>query len=141
MKYKFNVQIRGNVEYANQAALQSAITEKLAGVTGFTLISRSVEVWQENGVARLFDGLQRFTIGLSGNILADSDTAVEAIIAGFCNAYPEFTLTFQDITAWQDGSGSWRLFNDDGTEYFEPAPVTEVEETSKEAVEVEEVTA
>lgn len=143
MKYKFNVQIRGNVEYESVSALQTAITEKLSTVENFTLTSKAIEVWQENGVAKSFNGLNRFTIQLAGNILADSSQVVENIISAFCTTYPEFTLTFQNIEAWQNGAGGFTEFNDDGTPYVEKVEVEVPEETSeqKEAVELEEVTA
>lgn len=141
MKYRFNVQVRGNVHYASQDELQAAINEKLAGVEGFTLISRSIEAWQDDGGLRTYENdLHRFTLQLFGNILADSELVVQQIISGFCTAYPEFVLTFQLIEGWQDGFGSLKQFNDDGTEYVEPTPeVDVVEEESKDDVEVEEV--
>ena len=123
MKYKFKVQIRGNLQYASQTALQAAMAKKLAGIKDLTIISRSVELWQSNGAGHEVEpGLYRFTIALDGNILADSDTEVEAMIAGFCNQYPEFLLTYQSITGWQNGMGGLKEFNDDGTEYFAFAP-------------------
>ena len=142
MKYRFNVQIRGNVEYESITALQTAITQKLATVENFTLTSKAIEVWQENGVAKSFNGLNRFTIQLAGNILADSSDDVEAIISAFCTAYPEFTLTFQNIEAWQNGAGGLTEFNDDGTVYTEAVTVPEETTEGKENVleEVEEVT-
>ena len=137
MKYKFRVQIRGNVEYESVTALQSVISEKLSAVENFTLTGRAIEVWQENGVAKSFNGLNRFTIQLAGNILAESSQAVENIIASFCTAYPEFTLTFQNIEAWQNGAGGLTEFNDDGTVYTEVVAVSEESETSSDGLTVE----
>lgn len=141
MKYRFNVQIRGNVEYKSLAALQSAITEKLSAVENFTLTSRAIEVWQEDGVAKSFNGLNRFTIQLAGNILADNAQFVENIISAFCATYPEFTLTFQNIEAWQNGIGGFTEFNDDGTLYEESASVSVGSTEKVETTELEEVTA
>ena len=128
MKYKFKVQIRGNVEYESRSALQAALAEKLSAIEGLTIISRSIELWQENGVAGKYEFGHRFTIQLIGNLLADNDAFVEALIDSFCQQYPEFVLTYQDVTAWQDGFGGLKKFNDDGTEYFASAPQT-VDET------------
>lgn len=134
MKHKYNVQIRGNVEHVNHQALQKEMSEQLAGIKGLSIVSRSVELWQQNGVAQVVDnGLNRFTIQLTGNILANSDTTVEAIINAFCEKYPQFVLTFQSITGWQDGYGELKRFNDDGSVY-EESITREVEPTKDDLV-------
>lgn len=139
MKYRFNASIRGNIEYSSLAELQSAIKAGIESIEGFTLTNQTVEVWQEDGSARVFDsGLYRFTIQLGGNILADSSADVEAVIEGFTTAYPDFTLTYQNIEAWQDGSGNLKQFNDDGSEYVEETDTDD--DTDTEEVTVEEVT-
>ncbi len=120
MKYRYNVQICGVVDYEDRASLLTAIDGKLTDIENLTLVRKSIDVWHDGGTPKVTDeGLYTFTIQLGAVILADDSASVEAIINAFCEAYPEFTLTYQNVEAWQDGEGGLKQYNDDGTEYVE----------------------
>lgn len=134
MKFKYNVSIRGNVEYASMSALTSAINENIGLIPNFTLNQKSIEVWQGNGVPVLQEsGLYRYTLQLGGVILADNEATIDAIIAGFCTQYPEFVLTWSSCNVFQGAWGEPQEFNDDGTAYYPEPEVTEEPEAGEAA--------
>lgn len=134
--YLFKASIRGNVKREDEDALQTEIAEQLATIPYFTLTENAVQVW-EKGDGELYeytgsDGevLHLYTITIAGDIYAESEAAVRAIVSAFCEAYPDFVLVYRRIKAT-------------GIAYVEPTETTEDETESDEeevTVEVEEVT-
>jgi hypothetical protein len=127
MKHRFTASIRGNVNFTSSEELVAAVMAGLKTIPGFTLESHLVETWVDNdGTPRDFDGLKRFTISISGTVLADNEEAVRSIITSFCKTYPQFQLTWQSIEGWMM-MGVLQDFNDDGSIYTPPVETPEEE--------------
>lgn len=145
MKNRFTIQIRGNVDYESEAALQKAMSEFLAQYPAFKVNFKSIEVWSDmDGKPRVFaedegPALQRFTLQIRGNIDYESEDALAELISQIVQAFPIFHLMFKSIEKWVDYEGKERLFNEDGSEYHEPVVVNPVTEEPESTVEITQV--
>lgn len=74
---------------------------------------------------------QKFTIQIRGNVLVEDQIALEQQMRETLKKFPNFSMTFSSVEVWTDFSGKPRVFNDDGSDYKEEAPVAEKTEESK----------